>query len=91
MLDTAIKDGKSLFNFLGTDALRDFVEATHGFGLQAALAGSLRKEDLPVLCGLGVDIIGVRGAACAGGDRVTGHISKAKVSELAQIVRLAAR
>ena len=91
MLDTAVKDGEGLFTFLGTDALRNFVGATHGFGLQAALAGSLKKEDLPVLCGLGVDIIGVRGAACAGGNRVTGRVSKAKVSELAQIVRLAAR
>ncbi len=91
MLDTAVKDGKNLFSFLGMDALRNFVGETHDFGLQAALAGSLRKEDLPILCDLGVDIIGVRGAACTGGDRVTGHIAKAKVSELANIVRLAAR
>jgi (5-formylfuran-3-yl)methyl phosphate synthase len=91
MLDTAVKDGRGLLSFLRIDVLKSFIEASHGFGLQAALAGSLRKEDLPVLCGLGVDIIGVRGAACAGGNRVTGRIAKAKVTELAQIMRSATR
>jgi (5-formylfuran-3-yl)methyl phosphate synthase len=87
MLDTAIKDGRSLLSFLTVDALQAFVDSAHGYGLHAALAGSLQKEDLPIICGLGVDIIGVRGAACVGGDRVKGRITRAKVAELAQIVR----
>jgi uncharacterized protein (UPF0264 family) len=91
MLDTAVKDGRSLLSFLTVDALRGFVKSAHGLGLQAALAGSLRKQDLSILCGLGADIVGVRGAACVGGDRVKGHIERAKVAELAKIVHSAAR
>jgi uncharacterized protein (UPF0264 family) len=87
MLDTAIKDGKSLMSFLNVDQLRGFVEESHNFGLKTALAGSLQKENLPVLCALGVDIIGVRGAACTNSDRVNGRVTKEKVAELVQIVR----
>jgi (5-formylfuran-3-yl)methyl phosphate synthase len=87
MLDTAVKDGKNLLNYLRSDQLKAFVDEAHSCRLQAALAGSLKKERLPLFCGLGVDIIGVRGAACVGGDRVNGRITKEKVSELAQIVR----
>ena len=47
MLDTAVKDGKNLFNFLTSQQLQKFVDSSHKFGLEAALAGSLRKQDLP--------------------------------------------
>jgi uncharacterized protein (UPF0264 family) len=87
MLDTAVKDGKNLLNYLRSDQLKAFVDEAHSCVLQAALAGSLKKENLPLLCKLGVDIIGVRGAACVDGDRVNGRITKEKVSELAQIVQ----
>ena len=87
MLDTAVKDGKNLLNFLKPDQLKAFVDQAHSMGLKAALAGSLKKENLPTLCALGVDIIGVRGAACTGGDRVNGRIKKEKVHELVQIIQ----
>lgn len=87
MVDTAVKDGKNLFNFLSVDQLRAFVDETHGYGLKVALAGSLKKENLPALCTLGVDVIGLRGAACTNGDRVHGRITQRNVRELAQIVR----
>ena len=87
MLDTAVKDGKNLLNYLKPDQLKAFVDEAHSYGLQAALAGSLKKENLPTLCALGVDIIGVRGAACTGGDRVNGRIKKEKVHELVQIIQ----
>ena len=89
MLDTAVKDGQNLLNFLKPDQLKAFVDDAHRMGLKAALAGSLKKENLPALCGLGVDIIGVRGAACTGGDRVNGRITMEKVAELVQIVHKA--
>ncbi len=87
MLDTAVKDGKNLLNFLRIDELKWFVDEAHNCGLKAALAGSLRKENLCTLCALGVDIIGVRGAACTGGDRVNGYVTKEKVADLVQIVQ----
>jgi uncharacterized protein (UPF0264 family) len=87
MLDTAIKDGKTLLDFLNAKQLKAFVNEAHSYGLQAALAGSLKLENLPVLCGLDVDIIGLRGAACLNGDRVTGHITKEKVQIIVQVIK----
>lgn len=87
MLDTAVKDGKSLFAFLTTDQLRSFVDAAHAYGLKAALAGSLRKEDLPVVYALGADIAGLRGAACTSGDRVNGRITRESVRALVETVK----
>ena len=69
--------------------LKKFVESAHDFGLKAALAGSLRKQDLPVVYGLGADIAGLRGAACTNSDRVGGQITRKLVSELVQTVRQA--
>jgi uncharacterized protein (UPF0264 family) len=87
MLDTAIKDGRSLLAFLKTDQLKSFVDESHSYGLTAALAGSIRIEDLSGLCALDADIVGVRGAACTSGDRVNGHIAREKVAALVQIIR----
>jgi uncharacterized protein (UPF0264 family) len=89
MIDTAIKDGKSLFTFLTMTQLRRFVDTAHNYGLKAALAGSLKKEDLPVVHDLGADVAGLRGAACTLSDRVNGRITKEKVRELVEIVKRA--
>jgi uncharacterized protein (UPF0264 family) len=89
MIDTAIKDGKSLFSFLTKPQLRRFVDAAHSYGLKAALAGSLRKKDLSLVYALGADVVGLRGAACTLSDRVKGQIAREKVRELAEVVRRA--
>jgi uncharacterized protein (UPF0264 family) len=89
MLDTAIKDGKSLFTFLTKLQLRRFVDEAHNYGLKAALAGSLQKEDLPVVYALGADVVGLRGAACTFSDRVNGQITREKVRELVEVVKRA--
>jgi uncharacterized protein (UPF0264 family) len=87
MLDTAIKDGQTLFTFLSMDHLQQFIETSHSYGMKAALAGSLHKEDLPKVHALGADIAGVRSAACTLNDRVNGQITRAKVQELVEIVK----
>lgn len=87
MIDTAVKDGKNLFTFLKGHQLKSFVNAAHDHGLKAALAGSLKKEDLPAVYGLGADIAGVRGAACTHGNRVDGRITRETVRELVAVVR----
>lgn len=86
MLDTAIKDGKPLTHFLRADELRDFIQKSHSYGLWAALAGSLRAEELRVLKPFEPDVIGVRGAACVGGDRKSGRISEECVRDLKKIL-----
>ena len=91
MLDTASKDGTNLFSHQTTRQLKAFVDSAHDFGLQAALAGSLRKQDLPVIYGLGADIAGLRGAACTGGDRNNGHLTRELVAELVETVKHAKR
>lgn len=87
MLDTAVKDGETLFDFLNLEQLQAFVDETHGYGLSAALAGSIKREHLAPLCNIGVDIIGLRGAACTGGDRLNGHLTRESVAEIAQIIK----
>ena len=89
MIDTGIKDGNNLLDFLNIGKLKEFLDKTHSYGLRAALAGSLRKEDLRRISLLSVDIIGLRGAACSNGDRVHGQIKREKVRELAEIIKIA--
>jgi uncharacterized protein (UPF0264 family) len=89
MIDTAVKDGKNLLAFLTRHQLKSFVNAAHDHGLKAALAGSLKKEDLPAIYALGADIAGVRGAACTHGNRVDGRITRETVRDLVEVVKRA--
>jgi uncharacterized protein (UPF0264 family) len=87
MLDTATKNGANLFTYQSPRQLSAFVAAAHSFGLKAALAGSLRKQDLSVVYQTGADIVGLRGAACTGSDRNSGVLTRGLVAELAEAVR----
>ncbi|NYT01017.1 MAG: hypothetical protein GKB99_04770 [Methanocellales archaeon] len=87
LVDTGIKDGKRLFDFMNLKKIRDFTESGHEFGLLVALAGSLRAEDILLLRDdINPDVIGIRGAACNNYDR-KGSISQKKVLELKKIFR----
>jgi hypothetical protein len=86
MIDTAVKDGKSTLAFMTSDQLRRFVEESHRSNLEAAIAGSLRKEDLLAIRAVGADIVGLRGAACTNGDRMNGLLRRERVRELAESV-----
>lgn len=68
MMDTGIKDGRSTFEFLNNEELKEFVTSARDHGLQTALAGTIKFEDIPLLKSISPDIIGVRGCVC-GGDR----------------------
>lgn len=68
MVDTGIKDGRSTLEFMSGEALKKFVDAAHDNGLECAIAGSVRFEDVPAIKRIGPDILGVRGIVC-GGDR----------------------
>jgi uncharacterized protein (UPF0264 family) len=69
MLDTAIKDGRTLFEALSEDELAAFVGAARAAGLRVALAGSLGLGHLAALRRLAPDVVGIRGAVCPGQDR----------------------
>ena len=82
MVDTAVKDGKTLFDFMDIDKLQEFNNMIHDHGLKSALAGSIKKNQLKLLYDVGCDVVGIRGAACTGGDRNKGSIHRSAVSEL---------
>lgn len=74
MLDTCIKDGKGLFDFLSIEKLVKFKNKADSLNLMTALAGSLRLEDLPKIKKISPDIIGIRSVVCEGFDRNKGSI-----------------
>lgn len=71
MIDTLAKgSSKSLFSFTKVRDLQVFCDQARHYGLEVALAGSLKQEDIRVirendLC----DFIGIRTLACQGGKR----------------------
>ena len=69
LFDTFHKDGRTLFDWLSEAELRRFVESLRAQEVPVALAGSLRREHLPAVARLAPDIVAIRSAACAGGDR----------------------
>jgi (5-formylfuran-3-yl)methyl phosphate synthase len=81
LLDTAVKDGRGLLEWRSPDALASLVADAHGAGLQMALAGALRAEDVPVVRDIGADIAGVRSAACRDGQR-SGPLDAARIRVL---------
>ncbi len=66
MVDTGVKDGKTTLEFLNEEELRRFVSESRALGLETALAGSLKFEDVPTIKRIEPDIIGVRGMVCGG-------------------------
>jgi uncharacterized protein (UPF0264 family) len=66
LLDTAVKDGRGLLSWMGPAALAELIREAHADGLEVALAGGLRLDDVASLGETGADIIGVRSAVCHG-------------------------
>lgn len=69
MLDTTRKGAGGLLERMDVNALGEFVAACHRHGLLAGLAGSLEAPDIPRLLPLDPDVLGFRGALCAGQQR----------------------
>jgi uncharacterized protein (UPF0264 family) len=69
MLDTAIKNGKSLIDHIPAGQLASFVATAKSHGLFAGLAGSLKLQHVDILKNIGADYLGFRGALCAQDDR----------------------
>lgn len=68
MVDTAIKDGKNLFDFVTIEMLQDLNDTAHDHGLQTVIAGSIRLNHLPMALESNPDYLGFRGVFCENGD-----------------------
>jgi uncharacterized protein (UPF0264 family) len=88
LIDTAIKDGRGLLSWLPADALTALVAEAHDAGLEIALAGELRAEDLATVLATGADIAGVRSAACRSGRR-TAALDPARIAALREVCAVA--
>jgi (5-formylfuran-3-yl)methyl phosphate synthase len=69
LIDTAVKDGLTLFDFIDAHSLRSLAEQTHAAGLLFGLAGALSELDLPLAQELGADVVGLRTAVCRNNQR----------------------
>ncbi len=85
MIDTGIKDGKPLTDFLSKSELKEIVEKAHSLGIEIALSGSLGPDEIRTIKSLGPDIVGVRGAVCISRDR-NGELSVELVKRIKEIL-----
>lgn len=69
MLDTAYKNGATLFDCLPDEQVSHFVCSARKLGLKTGLAGSLRHEQMSFIKAFEADYIGLRGGICADGLR----------------------
>ncbi len=69
LIDTYAKTGQGLFHWLSVAELRTLSRRARENGFFLALAGKLALGDLPDLRQVDPEVIAIRSAACAGGDR----------------------
>jgi uncharacterized protein (UPF0264 family) len=69
LIDTFIKDGRGLLHWLSLETLSTLTERCREENVVLGLAGALTSADIVQLLPLRPNIIAVRGAACAGGQR----------------------
>jgi (5-formylfuran-3-yl)methyl phosphate synthase len=67
LVDTFVKDGRSLYHWLSESELADLIVRTHSAGASVGVAGQLT---LGQLRRVPADVVGVRTAVCRDGDRV---------------------
>ena len=82
LIDTLTKDGRNLFDFIDEKTLKSLVTEAKEAGMSTALSGALKISNLDALVRINPDIVGVRGAVCAGNDREHGSVSASAVRKL---------
>jgi uncharacterized protein (UPF0264 family) len=90
LVDTFDKTlGMGLLDYYTLADIKRFVTKCHDRGLEAWLAGSISKEELPDLWEAGADVICIRGAACKQGTGPGrfGEVSAVLVKELVSTIR----
>jgi (5-formylfuran-3-yl)methyl phosphate synthase len=86
MLDTADKAQGGLRSHLRPQEIVDFLAEAHRCSLLAGLAGSLRGSDTQTLLPLRPDVLGFRGALCAGEARAEG-LDIQRVTAMRRLIR----
>lgn len=81
LLDTAIKNGRSLLDHVDEETLKGFVATSHTAGLFVALAGSLCVGDLAGVTRVNPDYAGFRSAIASNGRGASG-VDVAKALEI---------
>lgn len=84
LIDTGIKDGSRLLDWIKVDELMRVRERLRASGTKLALAGSLDEAVIDLLGPVQPDWFAVRGAACVGGRE--GAISTERVRSLRQLI-----
>lgn len=69
LIDTWQKHAPGLLNWMGLPELIECRQQAHAAGLSFGIAGRLQEQQLPQLCSVGPDVLGIRGAACRGNVR----------------------
>ena len=80
LLDTQVKAHTHLLDWVEPARLRALIESARAAGLLTAVAGGLGVEQLATVRRCYPDIVGFRGAVCAGGR--SGRVSRSKVARL---------
>ncbi|MGD1044188.1 MAG: (5-formylfuran-3-yl)methyl phosphate synthase [Bacteroidota bacterium] len=87
LIDTFDKsNGKRLIDYYNYDDIMAFVNACHKHHVEAWIAGSITKDELPLFWKTGVDVICVRGAACGKTDDRMGKVKKDIVRSLVDTI-----
>lgn len=86
LIDTAVKDGRGLFDHLSCDSLQSMITQARWMGLEVAIAGSLRLDQLAMGPRVQAAWVGVRGAVCDGADR-TSHFHLDNLRQAVAIMR----
>lgn len=84
LVDTCVKDGRSLLDHWPPADLARFVAEVRAAGMLVVLGGALSPDTIPQVLLLRPDYVAVRGAACAGSR--SGAICGRRVRELAALV-----
>jgi uncharacterized protein (UPF0264 family) len=80
LLDTCVKDSKTLLDFMKPDEIQELVESLQRVYTTVAIGGSLRPEHLKPLKNVTPDFYAVRSSVCAAGKR-EGVIDEARVKK----------
>ncbi len=89
LLDTWNKKNGDLLSHVNPSRLSAIVERAHQHQMFAAMAGSVRLDQIPTLVDCGADVIAVRGAVCRAGRH--SPVQSSAVRALAAAVKQASR
>lgn len=86
LIDTFLKDGAGLLNWMTTADLSAVREQCDRYQLILALAGQVKLQHLNTLVAVRPDIVAVRGSVCASGDR-RAEVSATLVRQFREMLR----